>query len=52
MTFDLFTIATEWCVVDRSNYIFFESVQQEQSAGMVFDNIDATFEFDPCTNYF
>ena len=38
-------------VVDRSNYAFSESLYQEESVGIVFDNIEATFEFDPCTNY-
>ena len=46
------SITTKRYVVDRSNYTFSESVWQEESVGMVFDKIEATFEFDPCTNYF
>ena len=38
-------------VVDRSNYTFSESLQQKESVGMGLDNMEATFEFDPCTNY-
>ena len=45
------SITTKRYVVDRSNYTFSESLSQEESVGMVLDNIEATFEFDPCTNY-
>ena len=45
------SITTKRYVVDRSNYTFSESLYQEESFGMVLNNIEATFEFDPCTNY-
>ena len=32
-------------------YFFSESFKQEESVGMGLDNVEATFEFDPCTNY-
>ena len=51
LTFDLSSITTKRYVVNRSNYTFSESLKQEVSDGMVLDNIEATFEFDPCTNY-
>ena len=38
-------------VVDKSNYTFFLNRQQEECVGMVLDNTEATFEFDPCKNY-
>ena len=46
------SITKERYVVDRSKYTFSESVWQEESIGIVFDKIEWTFEFDPCTNYF
>ena len=46
------SITTKWYVVDRSNYTFSELLWQEEYVGMVFDNIEETFEFDPFTNYF
>ena len=45
------SITTKRYFVDRSNYTVSESLWQEKSVGMVFDNIEATFEIDPCTNY-
>ena len=50
LTFLLITMKRN--VADRSNYTFSESVSQKKYVGMVFDNNEATFEFDPCTNYF
>ena len=44
-------MSTKRYVVDRSNYTFSELLKQKESVGMVFDNIEATFELDPCTNY-
>ena len=40
-------------VVDRSNYTFFLNRYNKRNllhVGMVLDNIEAIFEFDPCTN--
>ena len=28
-----------------------DKTKQAESVGMVFDNIEGTFEFDPCINY-
>ena len=38
-------------VVDKVKLYFFLTRQQEECVGMVLDNTEATFEFDPCTNY-
>ena len=45
LTFSLIT--TTRYVVDRSNYIFSESLKEEESVGMVFENIEATFNLTP-----
>ena len=50
MTFDLFFNNYKMVYIDRSNYIFSESLLQEESVGMVFEYIEATFEFDPVQN--
>ena len=51
LTFDLSFNNNETVRRRCVNLYFFESLQQEESVGMVLDNIEATFEFDPCTNY-
>ena len=51
LTSDLFFNNYERYVVDRSNYNYFSESLQEEFVSMVLNNIEATFEFDPCTNY-
>ena len=41
------SITTKRYIVDRSNYTFSESLSQEESVGMVFDNIEAILNLTP-----
>ena len=52
LTFNLFVQTTKRYIVDGSIFIWLISKKKVESVSKVFDRIEATFEFDPCTNYF